>query len=101
MSALKRFTPNFLAAIDQSARNIFGNLPITNYRTGLKLLRRKPIGPLLVQHYPHNVETNFRQVLNGYKNELEERRESALIRLRRRSKGPPKKGQGKRAGKKK
>ena len=37
----------------------------------------------------------------GFLTDQEERRQDALIRLRRRGKAPPKKGQGKRASKKK
>ena len=97
----KAFTPAFLQVVDETARKCFGNLPIVDYRTGFKLLRRKPIGPLVMNHYPMDIERPFRNLLDNYQTELEQRRENALIRLRRRNKGPPKKGEGRRAAKKK
>ena len=41
------------------------------------------------------------QLVKGWKNDQEERREEKLIKLRRRGKGPPKKGVKVKAGKKK
>ena len=41
------------------------------------------------------------QLVKGWKNDQEERREEKLIKLRRRGKGPPKKGVKVQAGKKK
>ena len=96
-----RFTPAFKAIINETARKCFGNLPIVPYRTGFKLLRQKPIGPLVTNHYlPENTRA-FKSIAPDYMTELEERRTEALARLRRKGKGPPKKGQGKRATKKK
>ncbi len=99
--AWRNFSPSFLAVIDNTARNIFGNLPVVNHRTGFKLLKQKPIGPLLMNHYPMNIERPFRNILDDYQTELEQRREQALAKLKRKGKGPPKKGQGRRAAKKK
>jgi hypothetical protein len=44
-------TPALKELITETSRKCFGNLPIVPYRTGNKLLRRKPTGPLAVQHY--------------------------------------------------
>ncbi len=98
---LPKFTPSFKAAIDAAARRVFGHLPVVPYRTGNKLLQRKPIGPLAVHYYPANVEQAFRNTLTDFTTELEDRRIDSLYRMRRRGKGPAKKGQGKRASKKK
>jgi small subunit ribosomal protein S33 len=101
MKLWKQFTPTFLNVIDKTARNVFGNLPIVNHRTGFKLLRRKPIGPIAVNHYT-DVIKNFRsEAIEGFQTPKESRRAFKLNRLQRRGAGPPKKGQGKRAGKKK
>jgi small subunit ribosomal protein S33 len=100
-SGLRRFTPAFLSLIDETARKCFGNLPVENYRTGFKLLRRKPIGNLMINHYLPDVTREIRNITPDFNTELEERRAEKLVRLRRRGKGPPKKGHGKRALKKK
>jgi small subunit ribosomal protein S33 len=100
MSA-SRFTATFKAAIAESSRKVFGNLPIVPYRTGMKLLRQKPVGPLAANHYLPDMTRDFKLVAPDFMTEIEERRTDALARLKRRGKGPPKKGQGKRATKKK
>mmetsp|Transcript_22357 Transcript_22357/g.37394 ORF Transcript_22357/g.37394 Transcript_22357/m.37394 type:complete len:103 (-) Transcript_22357:172-480(-) len=97
----RRFNQTFLHLIDESARKCFGNLPVVNYRTGFKYLRRKPIGPLAVNHYIPDMTRRFRDITDDFTTELEDRREDKLARLKRRGKGPPKKGHGKRASKKK
>lgn len=75
---------------------VFGNMPIVNRRTGFKLLKRKPIGPYVVQHYLPDFAPMFRKADPTFRTELEENRIDKLIRLKRRGKGPPKKGLGKR-----
>ena len=100
-NSVSKFTPSFLAAINESSRICFGNLPIVNYRTGYKLLKQKPIGPLAINHYLPDMTRPFRNMTDDFNTEIEERRMEALNRLKRRGKGPPKKGQGKRATKKK
>jgi small subunit ribosomal protein S33 len=99
--ALNKFTPKFVAAIAESSRVIFGNLPVVNYRTGYKILQQKPIGPLVMSHYPVDISKPFRGMLDNYQTEAEQRRTNALNKLKRKGKGPPKKGQGRRAGRKK
>ncbi len=101
MTSLKRFSPAFIKVIDESSRKVFGNLPIVPYRTGFKLLRTKPIGPLLNSYFPHDFTKNFRSVLDNFQTDLEQRRANALLRAKRQGKGPPKKGEGRRASKKK
>mmetsp|Transcript_34330 Transcript_34330/g.34998 ORF Transcript_34330/g.34998 Transcript_34330/m.34998 type:complete len:104 (+) Transcript_34330:220-531(+) len=101
ISKLKQFSPEFRTLIREAGRKCFGNLPIVNHRTGFKLLKRNPIGPLIVNHYLPDLESDFRAVAPDFQTDVEERREEKLIRLRRRGKGPPKKGEGKRAGRRK
>ena len=103
MPRLQKFTPLLASIIDEAARKCFGNLPMVNYRTGLKRLKQKPIGPILTaQHFSPNNGKPWRQMLDPtFKTEEEERTADALFRLKARGKGPPKKGQGKRATKKK
>ena len=36
---LRGFTPKMISLIKETGDNVFGNLPIVNYRTGYKLLR--------------------------------------------------------------
>lgn len=99
--SIKKFSPAFLKIVDDSARKCFGYLPVSDFRTGFKFLKRKPIGPLANNYYPENYLRTFKTTLDDFQTPEEDRRESALIRLKRRGKGPPKKGQGKRSGKKK
>lgn len=99
--SIGKFTPAFQALVDESARKIFGNLPIVNYRTGFKLLKRKPIGDLVTKHYLEDKTRPFRDYTEDFDTEMEERRREKLDRLRFRGKSPPKKGHGKRASKKK
>ena len=101
MSAAKRFSPVFLKIIDESARQCFGHLPVVNYRTGLKYLRQKPVGPLAADYYIPDLTRAFRNYTDDFNTEEEERRADKLNRLKRRGKGPPPKGQGRRASRRK
>jgi hypothetical protein len=49
------------------------------------------------QHYPKPFEDVIRKEFPDFLTEKEDRRKQKLAYLRRRGKGPPKKGQGKRA----
>ena len=96
-----RFSPEMTAIIRESARVCFDNLPIVNYRTGYKYLKQKPTGPMAAHYYVPDMAKGFRNVAPDFLTEQEERRQEALVRLRRRGKGPTKKGEGKRSKKKK
>ena len=101
---MNRFVPNLRAPgvkalIAEASRKVFENLPVVNYRTGNKFLKQKPIGPLIVDYYAENLTKSFRKVSPGFLTEQAERRLEKLQRLKRRGKGPPKKGMGKRAQK--
>ena len=93
--------PALKALIKETSRQVFGNLPIVNYRTGFKFLKQKPTGPMAVHYYIPDGAKGFRAFAPDFLTEQEERRQDALVRLRRRGKGPTKKGEGKRAKKKK
>ena len=100
----RQFKPSFLAAVDEAARKCFGNLPMEDYRTGFKYLKRKPIGPMAIAHYldEQKIIQPFRDAHEEkFDTALEERQFERLDRLRRNGKGPPKKGHGKRAAKNK
>ena len=72
-----------------------------NERSGNKVLRKKLKGPLLADYYfdqsGQSVDEVGREIVKGWMNDVEARRKSQLEVLRRRGKGPPKKGQGKRS----
>ena len=90
--------------LDEIGRSIFGTLPSTNERSGNKVLRKKLKGPLLADYYFDqsgvDIDVVGREILSGWMNDREARRKNQLEILRRRGKGPPKKGMGKRSGKK-
>lgn len=94
-------SPAFRAIIKESGRKIFGNRPVVPYRTGFKYLGRRPVSPIASNHYVDDMSGDFKSIVKGFTTEVEERRLDALARLRRRGKGPPPKGQGKRASRKK
>lgn len=94
-------SPAFRAVIKESGRKIFGNRPVVAHRTGFKYLGRKPVAPIATNHYVDDMSGDFKSIVKGFTTEVEERRLDALARLRRRGKGPPPKGQGKRASRKK
>ena len=101
MTRVKRFTPQFTAMIDEAARVCFGNRPVVNHRTDFKLLKKIPYAPVAVNYYVPDMVAGMRKLVPEFKSDLEERREEKLIRLKSRNKGPPKKGQGSRAKKRK
>ena len=89
------------AYLDEQARIIFGHRPWSPVRTGNKVLRKKLVGPLYASASFKPFEDVLRSEFPEYLTDKEERRKQKLAYMRRRGKGPPKKGQGKRAGKKK
>ena len=90
--------------LDSIGRAIFGTLEGNNERSGNKVLRKKLKGPLLADYYFDqsgvDIDVVGREILSGWMNDREARRKNQLEILRRRGKGPPKKGMGKRSGKK-
>uniref|UniRef100_A0A7S3JU98 Small ribosomal subunit protein mS33 n=1 Tax=Aureoumbra lagunensis TaxID=44058 RepID=A0A7S3JU98_9STRA len=90
--------------LDELSRKIFGSLPQTGIRTGLKILRKRPKGAWIADYYMDSVIPSHheigRSVIRGYMDVHQEWRKYKLQQLHRRGKGPPKKGQGKRSKKK-
>lgn len=97
----KIFSPAAKLMIAESARKIFGNLPMVNHRTGYKVLKQKPTGPLAITHFGISAVKALKKSFPGYTTEIEEQAIDRLDRLKRNGKPPPKKGQGKRASRKK
>jgi len=91
------------AELAECSRLVFGNAPVTHgVRSGRKLLRKKLIGPALVAWYPRSAES-LTKLDPSFRTEKQRRRALKLDKLKRRGKGPPKKGEGSKAmkGKKK
>ena len=88
-----------LSIIDEAARVCFNNRPVLPYRTHFKIFKKVPYGAVAANYYVPDMAPAFRKFAPGFKTEIEERREEKLVRLRARNKGPPKKGEGKRAKK--
>jgi small subunit ribosomal protein S33 len=86
-------------ALADIACRIFGTSPISNphARSVRKVLMKPLIGEAVASYYPKYPRHNKL----GFSDPFRVRAEAKLERLRRRGKGPPKKGQGKRAQKKK
>ena len=68
----------------------------TNAPTGRKLLKKALVGPRLTSWYPEGI----RKMDMLFEDPDDKRRKVKLERMKRRGKGPPKKGEGKRAKKK-
>lgn len=102
MSSLRKFSPAIKALIEEASRKCFSHLPPNSTRAGNKVLRSKPMGPVVTNHYHDHKELNkFMKILSPtYLTEAQEKRATKLLRLKRRGKGPPKKGAGKRNNKK-
>mmetsp|Transcript_13902 Transcript_13902/g.21672 ORF Transcript_13902/g.21672 Transcript_13902/m.21672 type:complete len:164 (+) Transcript_13902:137-628(+) len=79
----------------EAAVRIFGTARYSDphARSIRKVLMAPLKGHLVASYYPEPLRHNWA----GYKDPHRERAESKLERLKRRGKGPPKKGQGKRA----
>eukprot|EP00979_Chaetoceros_neogracilis_P013534 scaffold3891_cov290-Chaetoceros_neogracile.AAC.4 len=83
-------------AISKLTQEIFGQLPNKGIRTGASVLKKRWTGILDARYYPESITKIARKTQPGYLTAQEERRQLKLDTLRRRGKGPPKKGSGKR-----
>ncbi|XP_078433435.1 37S ribosomal protein S27 [Wolffia australiana] len=82
--------------VEEARARIFGHvLNPTGRRSPHKILRKKLIGDQVADWYPYDIKFDDPLVLAREEKE----RLSKLEMLKRRGKGPPKKGQGKRAAK--
>ncbi|KAJ4831204.1 hypothetical protein Tsubulata_007590 [Turnera subulata] len=78
--------------VTEARARIFGHvLNPTGQRSPHKILRKKLIGDKVAQWYPHDITKDDPLVMAR----KEQERLSRLEMLKRRGKGPPKKGQGK------
>ncbi|KAI4328777.1 hypothetical protein L6164_021107 [Bauhinia variegata] len=82
--------------VAEARARIFGHvLNPTGQRSAHKILRKKLIGEKVAAWYPYDIKKDDPLVMA----EEENLRLSKLEMLKRRGKGPPKKGQGRRAAK--
>ncbi|CAA0407575.1 unnamed protein product [Arabidopsis thaliana] len=82
--------------VTEARARIFGHmLNPTGQRSPHKILRKKLIGDKVAEWYPYDIKNEDPNVLAREEKE----RISKLEMLKRRDKGPPKKGHGKRAAK--
>uniref|UniRef100_A0A7S3LDV7 Small ribosomal subunit protein mS33 n=1 Tax=Amphora coffeiformis TaxID=265554 RepID=A0A7S3LDV7_9STRA len=90
--------PQLKQGIAMARRDILGHIPKTsnNARTGYNRSTKQLTGVYLNQYYQEPIDKYVRMVEPGFLFDQEERRRVKLIQLRRRGKGPPKKGSGKR-----
>lgn len=87
----------YAAELDQLRSKIFGTHIGNNLRSGRKLLRKPLKGDKVASYYLEPLG----KADPLFVDERVYRQQAKLDRLKRRGKGPPKKGQGKRAGKRK
>ncbi|KAK0584623.1 hypothetical protein LWI29_016220 [Acer saccharum] len=85
-----------MTGVNEARARIFGHvLNPTGQRSPHKILRKKLIGDKVSEWYPHDIKKDDPLFMAQQQQE----RLSKLEMLKRRGKGPPKKGQGKRAAK--
>ncbi|PSS02543.1 Mitochondrial 37S ribosomal protein [Actinidia chinensis var. chinensis] len=85
-----------IGGVTEARARIFGRvLNPTGQRSPHKILRKKLIGDKVAQWYPYGIKKDDPLVMT----QQEQERLTKLEMLKRRGKGPPKKGQGKRAAK--
>ncbi|KAL0908758.1 hypothetical protein M5K25_023267 [Dendrobium thyrsiflorum] len=83
-----------LQGVTEARARIFGHvLNPTGKRSPHKILRKKLIGEKVAQWYPYDIKNDDPLILAREEKE----RLAKLEMLKRRGKGPPKKGQGRRA----
>mmetsp|Transcript_29656 Transcript_29656/g.60565 ORF Transcript_29656/g.60565 Transcript_29656/m.60565 type:complete len:97 (+) Transcript_29656:62-352(+) len=92
------------AAIQQIRREIFGTAPtMQGVRLPYSKISKTLTGPYIARQYPEPIEKFARTAMKysgvQYYSAQEQRRLDKLDILRRRGKGPPKKGSGKRSKK--
>ncbi|XP_074268945.1 small ribosomal subunit protein mS33 [Silene latifolia] len=94
----KMVTAALTSGITEARSRIFGHvINPTSQITAHKVLRKKLIGEKVAEWYPHNIDFDDPDFMA----KKEQKRLAKNEMLKRRGKGPPKKGQGKRASKRK
>ncbi|KAL6292805.1 hypothetical protein ACE6H2_000947 [Prunus campanulata] len=82
--------------LTEARARIFGHiLNPTGQKSAHKILRKKLIGEKVAQWYPYDIKKDDPQIMAME----EQERLSKLEMVKRRGKGPPKKGHGRRAAK--
>ncbi|KAL5545826.1 hypothetical protein UlMin_005513 [Ulmus minor] len=83
--------------VTEARARIFGHvINLTGQRSAHKILRKKLIGEKVAEWYPHDITKDDPLIMAR----KEQERLSRLEMLKRRGKGAPKKGQGKRSKRK-
>jgi hypothetical protein len=104
-TSILKLYPQLRNKIQAVREEVLGWSPpsLNNMRTGKRFARKQLDAVYLNQYYTENesIDVSARKVIKGWKNEREERRAAKAAQLRRRGKGPPKKGAGKQKTKKK
>ncbi|KAF9915776.1 hypothetical protein BX616_005382 [Lobosporangium transversale] len=94
---------NKLALLNKISCAIFGNVyNPQNIRTGNKILRQRLIGPTINSYYPNVKQIKLREITRmvpemNLIDQTEKTRLEDLAERKKRGKGPPKKGQGRRS----
>ncbi|GKY93318.1 hypothetical protein MPSEU_000299400 [Mayamaea pseudoterrestris] len=81
-------------AVNEVQRDVFGRAPQLNMRTGIQRSKQQLQGVYMNQYYMDPIATSARKFIPGFETELEERKRTKLEYMKRRGKGPPKKGSG-------
>ncbi|KAF8977653.1 hypothetical protein BGZ46_007224 [Entomortierella lignicola] len=92
-----------LALINKVSTAIFGNVyNPQGLRTGNKILRQRLVGPTINSYYPNVKQIKLREITKmvpemNLVDQAEKVRLEDLAEKKKRGKGPPKKGQGRRS----
>ncbi|KAK8711924.1 hypothetical protein V6N13_147180 [Hibiscus sabdariffa] len=93
-SLKKMLASAVVVGVTEARARVFGHiLNPTGQRSAHKVLRKKLIGDKVAEWYPYDIKNDDPLI----KSREEEERLLKLEMLKRRGKGPPKKGQGRRA----
>ncbi|KAG0289878.1 hypothetical protein BGZ98_003663 [Dissophora globulifera] len=100
-------TTGKLALLQKISTAIFGNVHNPQgLRTGNKILRQRLVGPTINSYYPNVKQIRLREITRmapemNLIDQAEKTRLEDLAERKKRGKGPPKKGQGRRSALKK
>ena len=92
-------SPEIVRAAELVRQDVFGHRPQLNVKSGSKNAKIGFTGPYIARYYPESINVTARKVFPGWESEQEEYRRIKRIQQRRKGKGPPKKGEGKRSKK--
>mmetsp|Transcript_62592 Transcript_62592/g.180041 ORF Transcript_62592/g.180041 Transcript_62592/m.180041 type:complete len:105 (+) Transcript_62592:116-430(+) len=98
-TALKRLVQNSAVlkrGAEAARQEIFGHLPQLNIQSGHQKAKKSFTGPYLARYYPESINKYARKIHDGWETEEEEYRRLKTMQRRRKGKGKPQKGAGKR-----